>query len=153
MEIVSEPDNQFDAYLSHPDCKAVLCDVHVWMPRGNHTDMRIDIFSPYSSALEALIEQECQLISETYESQKSFEFIASGVYMKSAVMKNPGRRIGRARIQLGHVSEVSIRNIFNDENHIVTYLNFPLSNLNFLSPRESVVPDYRGQLMIDEGKS
>lgn len=153
MEIVSEPDNQFDAYLSHPDCKAVLCDVHVWMPRGNHTDMRIDIFSPYSSALEALIEQECQLISETYESQKGFEFIASGVYMKSAVMKNPGRRIGRARIQLGHVSEVSIRNIFNDENHIVTYLNFPLSNLNFLSPRESVVPDYRGQLMIDEGKS
>lgn len=150
MEIVSEPDNQFDAYLSHPDCKAVLCDVHVWMPRGNHTDMRIDIFAPYSLDLKALMGRMCQLQSETYQTQKNFEFIASDVYIKSVAMKNPGRRIGRARIQLGHVSEVSIRNIFNDSNQIITYLHFPLSDLNFIAPRESVVPDYRGQLMIDE---
>lgn len=153
MEITSEPDNQFDAYLKHPDCKAVLCDVHVWVPRGNHTDMRIDIFAPYSSDLKALMGRLCQLQSETYQTPKNFEFIASDVYIKSIAMKNPGRRIGRARIQLRDVSEVSIRNIFNDENNIVTYLYFPLSDLNFLSPRESVVPDYRGQLMIDEEES
>lgn len=153
MDIVSEPDNQFDAYLSHPDCKAVLCDVHVWMPRGNHTDMRIDIFAPYSLDLKALMGRMCQLQSETYQTQKNFEFIASDVYIKSIAMKNPGRRIGRARIQLGHVSEASIRNIFNDSNQAITYLHFPLSDLNFIAPRESVVPDYHGQLMIDEEES
>ncbi len=150
---VSEPDNQFDAYLRHPDCKEVLCDVHVWMPRGNHTDMRIDVFAQYSSDLERLVGRVCQLESETYQARKTFEFIASGVYIKRVTMKNPGRRIGRAHIQLKNISDVTIRNIFNDSNHLASHLCFPLSDLSFAEPRESVVPDYRGQLMIEEEKS
>jgi hypothetical protein len=153
MEITSEPDNQFDAYLSHPDCKAVLCDVHMWMPRGNHTDMRIDVFANYSSDLELLMGRECQLICDTYEARKSFEFIASGVYIKSVFMKNPGRKVGRARIELSNISDIAIKNFLTGSSDIINHLNFPLSNLNFATPIEPLVPDYRGQLLIKEGKS
>lgn len=152
MDRKSEPDNQFDAYLRHPDCRDVLCDVHVWMPRGNHSDMQIEIFAQYSEDLKALMGRVCRLESETYETSKTFEFIGSGVYIKSVAMKNPGRRAGRARIQLLAISDVVIRNLPCESDENISYLNFPLSDISFAVQNEFVVPDYRGQLLIEEEK-
>ena len=39
-----------------------------------------------------------------------------------------------------------------DSNEKISYLNFPLSDISFAVQNECVVPDYRGQLLIEEEK-